>query len=228
MHILVAEDELKLSAYLKRGLEEEGYAVDLAHTGSETLEWLLTQDFDLLILDIMLPEKTGLEVCRGLRQRDIRIPILMLTARDTVEDRVAGLDAGADDYLVKPFAFQELLARLRALGRRTAEQPKSTRLNVADLILDTATRRVERGGVVIDLPAKEFAVLECLMRKKNRVLSRSTIAHHVWDYSTFHESNVVDVYIRNLRRKVDDPFAQKLIQTVRGVGYRISQEEALD
>ena len=225
MHILVVEDEPRLSRYLKRGLEEAGYAVDLVHNGRDGLHWALTMPFDLIVLDIMLPEMDGIEVCRELRTRDIQTPILMLTARDGVDDRVTGLDVGADDYLVKPFAFQELLARLRALARRGAEQPKSTQLQVGDLLLDTATHHVERGGALIELAAKEYAVLECLMREKNRVLTREAIADHVWDYGTFNESNVVDVYIRNLRRKVDDPFDVKLIQTVRGAGYRITDED---
>lgn len=228
MHILVVEDEPRLGSYLKRGLEEEGFAVDLAHNGRDALNWAITMPFDAIVLDIMLPELDGLTVCRELRDRDCRVPILMLTARDTVDDRVVGLDAGADDYLIKPFAFRELLARVRALGRRSTEQPKSTTLQVGDLMLDTASHVVERADQVINLAAKEYAVLECLMREKNHVLTRSAIVSHVWDYTTYHESNVIDVYIRNLRRKVDDPFDQKLIQTVRGIGYRISENEPLD
>lgn len=225
MHILVVEDELKLSTYLKRGLEEEGYAVDLIQNGQDALAWAIAMPFDLIVLDIMLPKLDGLEVCRELRERGIHTPILMLTARDTVDDRVRGLDVGADDYLVKPFALKELLARLRALGRRTRDAPKTMLLQVGDLTLDTATHRVERAGKTIELAAKEYAVLECLMREKNQVLTRSTIADHVWNYGTWHESNVIDVYIRNLRRKVDDPFPQKLIHTIRGTGYRISEDE---
>lgn len=228
MHVLIVEDEPKLSTYLQRGLEEEGYAVDLAHDGPTALEWVLSNDFDIIVLDIMLPGIDGLTVCHELRERDIRTPILMLTARDTVDDRVVGLDAGADDYLVKPFAFKELLARLRALGRRASDQEKSIILTVGELILDTATHQVTRKGQSISLAAKEYAVLECLMREKNCVLTRDAIADHVWNYSTFHESNVIDVYIRNLRRKVDDPFDIKLIQTVRGVGYRISEDAPLE
>jgi heavy metal response regulator len=225
MHILVVEDEPKLSTYLKRGLEEEGYAVDLIQNGQDALAWAIAMPFDLIVLDIMLPKLDGLEVCRELRERGIHTPILMLTARDTVDDRVRGLDVGADDYLVKPFALKELLARLRALGRRTGDAPKTMLLQVGDLTLDTATHRVERAGKTIELAAKEYAVLECLMREKNQVLTRSTIADHVWNYGTWHESNVIDVYIRNLRRKVDDPFPQKLIHTIRGTGYRISEDE---
>jgi DNA-binding response OmpR family regulator len=224
MRVLLVEDEHKISAYVKRGLEEQGYAVDAAYTGLEALDWAETVNFDLIILDILLPEMDGLSVCRELRKRGSRVPILMLTARDTVDDRVAGLDVGADDYLVKPFALKELLARLRALARRSYESPKETVLQIADLSLDTLTQRVKRGGKPITLASKEFAVLECLMRDPDRVLSRTQIAEHVWNYDVFNQSNVVDVYIRNLRRKIDDPFELKLIHTVRGAGYRISVE----
>jgi DNA-binding response OmpR family regulator len=221
MRVLVVEDERTIATYVKRGLEEQGYAVDLAFDGQEALDWLNAAPFDLVVLDVMLPVIGGLDVCRTLRARGQRMPVLMLTARDTVDDRVDGLDSGADDYLVKPFAIKELLARLRALGRRGADSPKVTLLQVADLTLDTATRRVRRDGRVIDLTAKEYAVLECLMRAPDRVLTRTMIAEHVWNYDVFHQSNVVDVYIRNLRRKIDDPFAIKLIHTVRGAGYRL-------
>jgi DNA-binding response OmpR family regulator len=224
MRVLLVEDEHKISAYVKRGLEEQGYAVDAAYTGLEALDWAETVDFDLIVLDILLPEMDGLSVCRELRKRGSRVPILMLTARDTVDDRVAGLDAGADDYLVKPFALKELLARLRALARRSNESPKETTLQIADLSLDTLSQRVKRGGKPITLASKEFAVLECMLRDPDRVLSRTQIAEHVWNYDVFNHSNVVDVYIRNLRRKIDDPFELKLIHTVRGSGYRISLE----
>jgi DNA-binding response OmpR family regulator len=228
MRILLVEDERKISAYVKRGLEEEGYAVDAAYTGREALDWAAVVEFDLIVLDILLPELDGLAVCRELRRSDVRTPILMLTARDAIDDRVAGLDAGADDYLVKPFAMRELLARLRALTRRAADAEKSTVLQVADLTLDTRTHRVRRGSRAIELAAKEYAVLECLMREPGRVLTRTVIAEHVWNYDTYNESNVVDVYIRNLRRKIDDPGAVKLIQTVRGVGYRLAVEDGSD
>jgi DNA-binding response OmpR family regulator len=224
MRVLLVEDEHKISAYIKRGLEEQEYAVDAAYTGLEALDWEETVNFDLIILDILLPEMDGLSVCRALRKRGSRVPILMLTARDTVDDRVAGLDAGADDYLVKPFALKELLARLRALARRLNESPKEILLQMSDLSLDTLTQRVKRGGKPIILASKEFAMLECLMRYPDRVLSRTQIAEHVWNYDVFNHSNVVDVYIRNLRRKIDDPFELKLIHTVRGSGYRISVE----
>ncbi|MGC8780103.1 MAG: response regulator transcription factor [Anaerolineae bacterium] len=225
MRVLIVEDERKVSAYVKRGLEEQGYAVDTAYTGRDALDWAEAAPYDLIILDILLPELDGLSVCRELRRRGFRTPILMLTARDAVDDRVAGLDAGADDYLVKPFALKELLARLRALTRRAANTDKSPVLQVADLSLDTLTHRVKRGGKTIELTAKEYAVLECLMREPERVLSRTMIAEHVWNYDVFNQSNVVDVYIRNLRRKIDDGHDLKLIHTVRGAGYRLSAEQ---
>jgi DNA-binding response OmpR family regulator len=222
MHILVVEDEPKLAAYLKRGLEEQGYAVDMVHSGTDALAWTTNVPFDLIVLDLLLPGTDGITVCRELRARKVTTPILMLTALDAVADRVAGLDAGADDYLVKPFAFQELLARLRTLSRRTPDHPRTNRLQIADLTLDTHTRVVQRAGATIDLTAKEIAILECLMREPGRIFSRAQIADHVWDYDAYHESNVVDVYIRNLRRKIDDPADVKLIHTVRGIGYRMA------
>ena len=224
MHLLLVEDERTIATYVKRGLEAEGYAVDLASTGRQALDWTDTAAFDVIVLDIMLPEVDGLTVCRQLRTRGLRTPILMLTARDAVDDRVAGLDAGADDYLVKPFAVKELLARLRALARRTADSPRTPVLQLADLTLDPRTQQVRRGGRVIDLASKEYAVLECLMRVPGHILSRTAIADHVWNYDVYNQSNVVDVYIRNLRRKIDDPFEVKLIRTVRGAGYRLSLE----
>ena len=222
MRVLVVEDEHRISAYVKRGLEEAGYAVDAVFTGPEALEWADAAPYDAIVLDILLPGMDGLSVCRELRRRGIRTPVLMLTARDAIDDRVAGLDAGSDDYLVKPFAMRELLARLRALTRRAAGLPRVTTLQVADLALDTLTRRVRRGQRVIHLSAKEHAVLECLMRGPERVLTRAMISEHVWSYATVNQSNVVDVYIRNLRRKIDDPCDLKLIHTVRGAGYRLS------
>ena len=225
MRVLLVEDEHKISAYVKRGLEECGYAVDAVFTGRDALNWAVATNYDLIILDIMLPNIDGLTACRELRQRGNRTPVLMLTARDAVDDRVNGLDAGADDYLVKPFAMKELLARMRALTRRTGEQPRSPTLSFADLSLDTRTHQVRRAGRLIPLAIKEFSVLECLLREPERVLTRTQIAEHVWNYDTFNQSNVVDVYIRNLRRKVDDPYEKKLIHTVRGVGYRLSLNE---
>jgi DNA-binding response OmpR family regulator len=225
MRLLLVEDEHKISAYVKRGLEEQGYAVDAVFNGHEALEWAEAAEYDVIVLDILLPELDGLSVCRDLRGRGDNTPILILTARDTVDDRVVGLDAGADDYLVKPFALKELLARLRALTRRTGEVPKSPVFLVANLTLDTATHRVSRDGKIIDLPAKEFAVLECLMRSAGRVLTRTQIAEHVWSYDTYNQSNIVDVYIRNLRRKIDDTFEPKLLHTLRGVGYHLSVKD---
>lgn len=225
MRILVVEDERKISAYIKRGLEEQGYAADVAYSGPEALDWAETISYDLIILDIMLPDLDGVAVCKQLRQRGDRSSILMLTARDTIDDRVAGLDAGADDYLIKPFAIKELMARVRALTRRGLDAPKSPVLEVGDLKLDTLTRYVKRGIQPIKLTAKEFSVLECLMREPERVLTRTMIAEHVWNYDVYNQSNVVDVYIRNLRRKIDDGFDLKLIHTVRGAGYRISTRD---
>ncbi len=224
MRVLVVEDERKISSYLKRGLEEQGYAVDTAFTGVEALDFADAAPYDVILLDILLPEMDGLTACREIRKRGNRTPILMLTARDSVDDRVNGLDAGADDYLVKPFALKELLARLRAMSRRNAEQPKTTTLQIADLTLDTLTRRVKRGSKMIELTSKEYAVLECLMREPDRVLTRTQIAEHVWNYDVYNQSNVVDVYIKNLRRKIDDGFDLKLIHTIRGAGYRLSAE----
>jgi DNA-binding response OmpR family regulator len=226
MRVLIVEDERRISAYLKRGLEEQGYAVDAVYSGREALDWAEAAPYDLILLDILLPELDGIQVCRELRRRGMRVPILMLTARDAIDDRVAGLDAGADDYLVKPFALKELLARLRALTRRAGDAERSPVLQVADLSLDTLTHRVRRGGRLIELAAKEYAVLECLMREPERVLTRTQIAEHVWNWDVLNESNVVDVYIRNLRRKIDDGHELKLIHTVRGAGYRMSAEEA--
>ena len=223
MRVLIVEDQKKMANYLKRALEEQGYAVDVAHTGGEALDWAAVVGFDLVVLDIMLPEMDGVTVCRRLRQQGNRATILMLTARDAIEDRVIGLDAGADDYLVKPFDLKELLARLRALARRRSpDAAKTSTLAVADLTMDTRTRVVMRGDKLIDLTAKEYAVLECMLREPNRVITRTEIAESVWNYDVYNQSNVVDVYIRNLRRKIDDPFDLKLIQTVRGVGYRLS------
>lgn len=228
MHVLLVEDERTIAAYVKQGLEEKGYAVDVAYTGTEALDWAYGGTFDLIILDIMLPPPDGLAVCRELRRKGVATPILMLTARDTVDDCEIGLDAGADDYLVKPFALKELLARLRALARRTNEAPKSPMLQFADLSLDPRTLQVARAGHMIDLTTKEYAVLECLMRSPGYILTREVIADHVWSYEVAHGSNVIDVYIRTLRRKIDDPHEMKLIQTVRGTGYRLSLDNDRD
>lgn len=223
MRILVVEDEEKIAAFIKKGLEEEGYAVDMVGDGEAAIDYALSADYDVIILDIMLPRKDGFAVCRELRARGSSAPVLMLTARDAVDDRVQGLDAGADDYLVKPFAFRELVARVRALLRRPRELVPS-RLQVGDLVLDVRTRTAERGDRRIELTAREYALLEFLMRNKNQVLTRTQIAEHVWDYDFLTESNIVDVYIRYLRVKIDQDFEPKLIQTVRGAGYKISDQ----
>ncbi len=220
--VLLVEDNRRLSHSLKMSLEDDGYAVDVAYDGVEGQELAEMTPYDVIILDIMLPKRDGLEVCRELRRqrRRINTPILMLTARDTIEDRVKGLDSGADDYLVKPFALEELRARLRALLRRDSED-KSGTLVIGDLVLDPASHRVTRRGVNIELTAKEFALLEYLMRNPNRVITREMAQDHVWSYDYEGASNVVDVYIRRLRRKIDDPFEVKLIETVRGFGYKL-------
>jgi two-component system OmpR family response regulator len=220
MRALVIEDGSKLAALLRRGLLEEGYAVDVAGTGEDGA-WLgVEHDYDVVVLDVMLPDTDGFEVCRRLRAAGRWSPILMLTARDGVQDRVAGLDAGADDYLTKPFSFDELFARLRALVRRGPNE-RPTLLSVGDLVLDPAAHRVMRGDVDIDLTPKEFALLELFLRHPGEALSRTRILEHVWDFAFDGDSNVVDVYVRYLREKVDRPFGRRSIETVRGVGYRI-------
>ena len=223
MRLLIVEDEPNIAAFLDRGLSEEGYAVDVVHNGNDALDWAASAEYDAIVLDVLLPGRDGFAVCRELRARGVQTPVLMLTARDAVDDRVTGLDSGADDYLVKPFAFKELLARLRALTRRPIES-RSTQLRVADLTLDTLARTAQRGDRRIELTAKEYSLLEYLMRHPGRVLSRTQIAEHVWDFDFLSESNVVDVYIRYLRRKIDDGFERKLIKTMRGAGYLISAE----
>ena len=224
MRVLVVEDEERIAEFVRNGLTEHGYAVDVARDGGEALDWADIAGFDVIVLDVMLPVRDGVDVCKTLRARGLRTPILMLTARDAVEDRVRGLDSGADDYLVKPFAFAELVARLRALARREP-QLLSPVLRLGDLVLDSATREVARGGRPLDLTTKEYALLEYLMRNPNQVLTRTMIAEHVWNYDFDNATNVIDVHIRNLRRKLDDPFPAKLIQTVRGAGYRISSRQ---
>lgn len=223
MRILVIEDETRLARLVRRGLMVEGHAVDIAATGEEGLDWLAAASYDAIILDVMLPGIDGFEVCRRIRRSRVQTPILLLTAKDAVPDRVTGLDAGADDYLIKPFALAELTARLRALCRRPASTD-GVMLQVGDVRLDPANRRVWRGDAVIDLPNKEFRILEYLMRNPDRVLTRSMIADHVWDYDFPNLTNVIDVHIRALRRKLSDPYPGRLIQTVRGSGYRLSDE----
>jgi two-component system OmpR family response regulator len=220
MRVLVVEDEPKMAGLVKRGLEEEGVAVDVAAKGEDAVWMAGSTEYDAVVLDVMLPGVDGFEVCRRLRADDVWTPVLMLTARDAVEDRVAGLDGGADDYLVKPFSFEELLARLRALARRGAAERPAV-LEVGDLRLEPATRRVTRGDVEIPLSQKEFALLETLMLRPGRALSRLQLLEHAWDDTYENRSNVVDVYIRYLREKIDRPFGRDTIETVRGVGYRL-------
>jgi len=220
MRILIIEDNRRLNDSLRAILEEDGYAVDAAFDGLDGEEMALTPVYDVIILDIMLPGKDGVEVCRSLRNQRITAPILMLTARDALDARVQGLDSGADDYLVKPFEMDELRARIRALLRRDSSV-KSGTLQVADLELDPATHAVRRAGQLMELTAKEFALLEYLMRNAGRLVSREKVEEHLWSYDRMVASNVVDVYIRRLRRKLDDPFDTKLLETIRGAGYRI-------
>ena len=223
VRILVVEDELKMASLLRRGLAEEAHAVDVARTGDEALWMARAADYDAVVLDLMLPGPDGIEVCRRLRESGVWAPVLMLTARDGVEDRIAGLDAGADDYLPKPFSFAELLARLRALVRRaTPERPAV--LQVDDLRLDPATRQVWRCDTEICLSGKEFALLETFMRRPGQVLSRYELLEHAWDYAYENRSNVVDVYVGYLRSKIDRPFDRDSIETVRGAGYRLRAE----
>lgn len=220
LRILLVEDNRRLNNSIRLSLVDDGYAVDTAFTGPEGEELAELTPYDTIILDIMLPEKNGLEVCRDLRHKRINTPILMLTARDGVEDRVAGLDSGADDYLVKPFAIEELRARLRALMRRESAD-KTGQLRIADLELDPATHFVQRAGKAIELTAKEYGLLEYFMRHPNRLITREMAESHIWNYDFQASSNVIDVYIRRLRRKVDDPFDVKLFETIRGAGYRL-------
>ncbi len=225
MKLLIVEDEPKTGDYLRLGLQEAGFTVDLARDGAGGLHQALTGDYDLLILDVMLPGLNGWQVLETLRRGGRELPILFLTARDEVEDRVKGLELGADDYLVKPFAFSELLARVRTLLRRgRSREPEVLRL--ADLELDLLRRRVTRAGEKIDLTAKEFTLLELLLRRQGEVLPRSLIASQVWDMNFDSDTNVIEVAVRRLRAKVDDPFEPKLIQTVRGMGYVLELPEA--
>jgi two-component system, OmpR family, response regulator len=217
---LVVEDEPKMAALVRRGLVEEGYAADIAGTGEDALWMARSTAYDVIVLDVMLPGLDGFGVCRQLRASEVWAPILMLTARDGVQDRVGGLDAGADDYLIKPFSFAELLARLRALARRgLAERP--TVLQAGSLRLDPATRQVWRGDTPVELSAKEFALLETFLRRPGQVLSRLDLLEHAWDYAYENRSNVVDVYVGYLRAKIDRPFGRQSIDTVRGAGYRL-------
>lgn len=223
MRILLVEDDKKVASFIHKGLEEEGHAVDVASDGEAGLLMGLDRVHDLIILDVMLPKKTGFQVLRELRQESVATPVLLLTARDTVEDKVQGLDAGADDYLTKPFAFAELVARVRALLRRRAEARAPT-LQIADLVLDPATRSVTRGAEPITLTNREFALLEYFLRNPGRVLTRAMIADRVWDYNFDTGTNVIDVYVNYLRKKIDAGREPKLLHTVRGAGYVMKAE----
>ncbi|MFZ4621992.1 MAG: response regulator [Bacteroidota bacterium] len=223
--ILIVEDEKKISAVLRKGLEEEKYSVDDAFDGEKGEQLALKNPYDLIILDIMLPKKDGIQILSAIRSANIEVPVLMLTAKGTVEDRVKGLDTGADDYLVKPFAISELLARVRSLLRRKKDAEKSaTTLTIADLTLDLVARKVIRGGKVIDLTSKEFSLLEYFIRNKNKTLNRSTITEHIWNYNFDTGTNIIDVYINHLRTKIDGGFDVKLLHTIRGVGYVLKDQ----
>jgi two-component system, OmpR family, response regulator len=223
MRVLIVEDEVKMASLIRRGLRREGIAADVAIKGEDALWMAEATEYDAIVLDLMLPGIDGLEVCRRLRADGVWAPILMLTARDAVRDRVAGLDGGADDYVTKPFSYSELLARLRALMRRGAVE-RPTQLEVGELRLDPATRQVWRGEAEIELSAKEFAILETFMRRPGEVLSRFQLLEHAWDYDYENRSNVVDSYVRFLRRKIDKPFGVSSIETVRGAGYRLRED----
>ena len=226
MRLLLVEDNKRLSDSLRLTLEDDGYAVDVAYDGLDGEEMGLMEAYDILILDIMLPGKNGIEVCKALRNKRVGTPVLMLTARDALEDRVLGLDSGADDYLVKPFEVDELRARVRALLRRESVA-KTGILQIGNLILDPAMHTVKRGDQSIDLTAKEFSLLEYMMRHPNHLITREMAEEHLWSYENIVASNVVDVYIRRLRRKIDDPFEIKLFETLRGAGYRIRDVQAI-
>jgi len=223
MRILVVEDEVKMAGLLHRGLSEDGHVVDVARSGDDAVWMGQVVEYDAIVLDLMLPGLDGVGVCRRWRDTGVWSPVLVLTARDTVADRVAVLDAGADDYLAKPFSFAELLARLRALVRRGGTE-RPVELEVGDLRLDPATRQVWRGKTEIELSGKEFALLETFMRRPGDVLSRLQLLEHAWDYAYQNRSNVVDVYVRYLREKIDRPFGRRSIETVRGVGYRLRKD----
>ncbi len=223
MTILVVEDEIKITRFIKKGLELDHYTVETAYDGEEALEKIEINNYDLIILDVMLPKVDGIEVCRRARENKIETPIIMLTARDTVDDRVRGLDVGADDYLVKPFAFGELLARIRALLRRE-KTVKATKLTIADLVLNPTTHEVFRGDKEVSLSSKEYRLLDYMMRRPGTVCTRTMIGEHIWGYSFNDESNVIDVYISYLRKKIDSGFRNPLIHTIRDVGYKIQDK----
>jgi DNA-binding response OmpR family regulator len=222
MRVLVVEDERKTASFIRKALQEEGHAVDVLHDGSEALAAVVATPFDAVVLDVMLPGRDGLSVVRQMRERKISTPVLLLTARGEVSEKVEGLNAGADDYLSKPFALEELVARVRALGRRSGETKAAT-LRVGDLTLDTVTRKVTRGDKPIDLAPREYLLLEFLMRSAGRICGRMAIVEKVWDYDFDPGTNLVDVYIMRLREKIDEGFDPKLLQTVRGVGYVLKE-----
>lgn len=224
MRVLVVEDEKKTASFVRKALQAEGLAVDVLHDGSEALAAVASTPFDVVVLDVMLPGRDGLSVVRQMRDRHITTPVLLLTARGEVSEKVEGLNAGADDYLPKPFALEELVARVRALGRRSGEA-KPVTLRVGDLTLDTVTRKVTRGDKAIDLAPREYLLLEYLMRSAGRICGRMAIVEKVWDYDFDPGTNLVDVYIMRLREKIDDAFEPKLLQTVRGVGYVLKEPE---
>ncbi len=221
MYVLIAEDERRLNQVVQRVLEEERHTVDAAYDGDEALALAMDGTHDVIVLDVLMPGMTGLDVCQSLRRNKLDTPVLMLTALDGVDDRVRGLDAGADDYLPKPFAFQELLARIRALGRRKVQAREPDLLSFEGLKLDLRRRRAERDGKTIELSPKEFSLLEFLLRNEGRVVTRTQILDHLWGYDYATDSNLVDVYIAYLRRKIDKGFERKLVRTVRGVGYAL-------
>jgi two-component system, OmpR family, copper resistance phosphate regulon response regulator CusR len=223
MRILVVEDDKNIAEVIQRGLSEQHYSVDVARDGEEGAYLALTSDYDVIILDIMLPKKNGWQVCKEIREEGSKSPVIMLTALDSVEDKIKGLDWGADDYLTKPFHFGELLARVRSLVRRQSEQ-KTSEIHIADLVIDTASRSVRRGEQQINLSAKEFALLEYFVMNKEKAVTRQMISEHVWDMNFDPQSNVIDSFVRFLRQKIDKGFSHHLIHTVRGVGYKFSEQ----
>jgi len=226
MIILIVEDENKISSFIKKGLEMEHYTAELSFDGEDALKKIEVNDYDLIILDILLPKIDGFAVAKKIRKQKIDTPILMLTAKDSVEDKVNGLDSGADDYLVKPFALEELLARIRSLLRRD-KQVRRTTLEIEDLMLDPASHEVKRADKIINLSSKEYRILEYLMRHPNQVCTRTMIAEHIWGYNFDKQSNIIDVYLAYLRRKIDKDHPRKLIHTVRGIGYKIKSSERI-
>ncbi len=223
MKILLVEDEKKVSSFIKKGLEEEYYSIDIAQDGDDGLKMALSDEYDLMIVDVMLPLRDGFSVVKEIRKNKISSPILFLTAKDKIEDKVFGLDSGADDYLTKPFAFEELLARVRALLRRK-EMEKSVQLKASDLVLDTQTHRVIREGKEILLTPREYSLLEYLLRNKNKIISRTRLTEHIYDYQFDTNTNVIDVYINKLRNKIDKDFDKQLLFTIRGIGYTIKDD----